>query len=324
MVAVSTRNRLIESGRKVLSLESAALAALADRLDDTFVQAVEMLLSAKGRIIVCGMGKSGHIARKVAATFASTGAPAQFVHPAEASHGDLGMITPDDVVLVFSNSGETPELADILTHARRFSIPVIGVAKHAGSTLLRTSDIALVLPDMPEACAVGMAPTTSTTMSLALGDALAISMMEHRTFGREDFRALHPRGHLAAKLLRVADLMHCAPDIPLVDGETPMGDTLLEMTQKGFGIAGVCAADGQLQGVITDGDLRRNMTDLLDRSAGEVMTPDPLTISGAALASEALALMNTCKITGLFVTADRGAQVVGVLHLHDCLRAGVA
>ena len=323
MVVASISNRLVDSGRRVLRLESAALAQLAEGLDADFARAVEVLLSAKGRIVVCGMGKSGHVARKVAATFASTGAPAQFVHPAEASHGDLGMITPADVVLVLSNSGETPELADILTHARRFSVPVIGVAKNRHSTLLQNADIALVLPDAPEACAVGMAPTTSTSMSLALGDALAISMMEHRDFSREDFHALHPRGTLGAKLLRVADLMHGAPDIPLVGGDTLMSDTLLEMTRKGFGIAGVCDADGRLAGVVTDGDLRRNMDGLLTRTAREVMTPDPLTIRQSALASEALALMNTCKVTGLFVTGE-GAAVVGILHLHDCLRAGVA
>lgn len=325
MSGESPNQRVIDSGRRVITIESAALATMATGLDASFGQAVMALLATKGRIIVSGMGKSGHIARKIAATFASTGAPAQFVHPAEASHGDLGMITPDDTVLVLSNSGETPELADIIAHTRRFSIPMIGVAANPDSALLQQSDIALLLPKVDEACAVGLTPTTSTTMTLALGDALAVSMMEHRAFTSADFHAFHPRGHLGARLLRVENIMHGPANLPLVHAGTTMDDALLIMTKQGFGIAGVIDAQNRLLGVISDGDLRRNMEGLLVRSAGDVMTANPVTIPPAALASEALGLMNSHTITSLFVMEpDTGGVAVGILHLHDCLRAGVA
>ncbi len=294
---------------------------LADSLDDSFARTVDLIGKATGRIIVSGMGKSGHVARKIAATFASTGTPAQFVHPAEASHGDLGMVTTADVLLVLSNSGETPELADIVAHSRRFSIPLIGVAGRKDSTLLRESDVALLLPPAPEACEKGIVPTTSTTMTLALGDALAIALMEHRAFSPDQFRVFHPGGKLGARLLHVRDLMHADP--PLVRADAPMSEALLAMTRAGFGVVGVTDAKGHLQGIVTDGDLRRHMDGLLALTAGQVMTRGPRTTPPDDLAVEALALMNERKITCLLVT-DNAGTVKGVLHIHDCLRAGVA
>ncbi len=310
--------------RRVIRIEAAALTQLAEGLNGDFDRAVELLLNARGRVIVSGMGKSGHIARKIAATLASTGTPAQFVHPAEASHGDLGMVARGDVALVLSNSGETPELADIVAHTRRFGIPLIGVAARADSTLLRQSDVALVLPRAEEACGNGIVPTTSTTMTLALGDALAIALMEHRRFTPENFRDFHPGGKLGARLSKVRDLMHAGEALPVVHPDTPMGDTLIEISRKGFGVAGVVGDDGALAGVITDGDLRRHMAGLLELSAADVMTPDPATIGPDALAEEAVALMNRRKITCLFVTPEDGPpRPLGLLHIHDCLRAGL-
>lgn len=310
-------------GRRVIRREAEALGLLAETLDGTFADAVGLILSASGRVIVCGMGKSGHVGRKIAATLASTGTPAQFVHPAEASHGDLGMVTSGDVALVLSNSGETPELADIIAHTRRFGIPLIGVAGRAGSTLLRQADVALLLPDAPEACDQGIVPTTSTTMTLALGDALAIALMEHRRFTPDQFRVFHPGGKLGAKLATVAQLMHDDP--PLVPESQPMTETLLEMTRRGFGVVGVTDAAGRLTGIVTDGDLRRHMQGLLTHSAGEVMTAKPKTIAPDALAQQALALMQDRKITSLFVVDPAGdGRALGLIHVHDCLRAGVA
>ncbi|RLL72381.1 KpsF/GutQ family sugar-phosphate isomerase [Paenirhodobacter hankyongi] len=315
----SSTTEYLATGRKVIAIEAEGLTALAASLDDSFARAVETILQAKGRVIVSGMGKSGHIARKIAATFASTGTPAQFVHPAEASHGDLGMVTRDDVALVLSNSGETPELADLIAHTRRFSIPLIGVASRPESTLLRQSDVALVLPQAPEACGSGVVPTTSTTMTLALGDAIAVALMEHRHFTPEMFRTFHPGGKLGARLSKVADLMH--DDMPLVGEATPMSEVLLEISRKGFGVVGVTDSRGDLIGIITDGDLRRHMAGLLDHAAAEVMTRNPRTIAPGALAEAAVALMNERKITCLF--AVDGRRPVGILHIHDCLRAGV-
>ncbi len=308
------------TARRVIEIEAAGLNALARSLDGAFHAAVETILRAKGRVIVSGMGKSGHIARKIAATLASTGTPAQFVHPAEASHGDLGMVTREDVALVLSNSGETPELADLIAHTRRFSIPLIGVASRADSTLLRQADVALVLPQAAEACGTGVVPTTSTTMTLALGDALAVALMEHRQFTPEHFRTFHPGGKLGARLSKVADLMHT--DMPLVREDTPMPEALLTISQKGFGVVGVLDGDGNLSGIVTDGDLRRHMEGLLSHTAVEVMTPSPRTIAPTALAEAAVAVMNERKITCLF--AVEGRRPVGILHIHDCLRAGVA
>ena len=310
------------TGRRVIAAEADALTTLADALDDNFAAAVGLLLQAQGRVIVSGMGKSGHIARKIAATFASTGTPAHFVHPAEASHGDLGMLTTGDVVIVLSNSGETPELADMVAYTRRFGIPLIGVASRADSTLLMQSDIALVLPQRGEACGTGVVPTISTTMTLALGDALAIALMEHRQFTPENFRDVHPGGKLGARLAKVADLMHTGAELPMVAADAPMGDVLLTISQKGFGVAGIVAPDGTLAGVITDGDLRRHMQGLLDHTAEEVMTRNPTVVQTGALAERAVGIMNDRKITCLFAVSPDG-QVAGILHIHDCLRAGV-
>ena len=313
-----------EIARQVIRTEADALNQLEAALNTSFDRAVEIMLAAKGRIIVSGMGKSGHIARKIAATLASTGTPAHFVHPAEASHGDLGMMAQGDVALVLSNSGETPELADLVAYSRRFAIPLIGVAARATSTLLTQSDVAHVLPQVAEACGSGIVPTSSTTMTLALGDALAMALMEHRAFTPEHFRDFHPGGKLGARLSKVRDLMHMGDDLPLVEEATPMGDALIEISQKGFGVAGVTAGDGTLAGIITDGDLRRKMDGLLDNTAAEVMTTGPTTISPDALAEEAVAIMNQHKITCLFVLDTDGPRVArGLLHIHDCLRAGL-
>ncbi|HEY0213066.1 MAG TPA: KpsF/GutQ family sugar-phosphate isomerase [Paenirhodobacter sp.] len=315
----STTEDYLNIARRVIADEETGLRLLASGLDDSFATAVETILRAKGRVIVSGMGKSGHIARKIAATLASTGTPAQFVHPAEASHGDLGMVTRDDVALMLSNSGETPELADMIAHTRRFRIPLIGVASRADSTLLRQADVALVLPKAPEADGRGVVPTTSTTMTLALGDALAMALMQHRQFTPEQFRTFHPGGKLGARLSTVANLMH--QDVPLVSLDTPMSEALLIMTQKGFGVVGVTDVSGQLAGIVTDGDLRRHMDGLLSHTAAEVMTRAPRTITPDALAEAAVAVMNEFKITSLFVVRD--GHPVGVIHIHDCLRAGV-
>ena len=322
------RDNLIQTGRRVMQIEGSALLRFADVLDDSFADAVELILRIRGRVICSGMGKSGHVARKIAATLASTGTPAFFVHPAEASHGDLGMITEDDVALVLSNSGETKELADVVAHCKRFRIPLIGVASRANSTLLRASDVALKLPEEAEACSVGLAPTTSTTMTMALGDALAVSLMERRAFTAERFGTFHPGGKLGAQLVTVRNLMSTGSAMPLVSDSAQMSEALLVMSEKGFGVAGTVDTEGRLTGVITDGDLRRNMDGLLERTASEVATRAPRTIGPDALAQEALALMNTegARVTVLFVVSPdqpRPAIPEGILHVHDCLRAGV-
>ena len=317
----SSSTDFLATGRRVILREAGALEALAEALGQSFGAAVGLLMAAKGRVIVSGMGKSGHIARKIAATFASTGTPAHFVHPAEASHGDLGMVAEGDVLIVLSNSGETSELADIVAHSRRFGIPLIAVAGREGSTLMRQADVAILLPQVPEACETGIVPTTSTTMTLALGDALAIALMEHRAFTPEHFRVFHPGGKLGARLLRVRDLMHDDP--PLVGEGLPMGEVLVEISRRGFGVVGVTDAQGALVGIITDGDLRRHLDGLLSHVAGEVMTRNPRTIRLDALAGEALAVMNDRKITCLLVTGEDPGRAVGILHVHDCLRAGV-
>jgi arabinose-5-phosphate isomerase len=318
----SSSTDLLATGRRVIRREAGALDVLAGALDDNFSRAVSLLMAAKGRVIVSGMGKSGHVARKIAATFASTGTPAHFVHPAEASHGDLGMVAEGDVLLVLSNSGETPELADMLAHAKRFAIPLIAITSRDGSTLMRQATVGLLLPDVPEACEKGIVPTTSTTMTLALGDALAVALMEHRAFTPDHFRMFHPGGKLGARLLRVSDLMHDNP--PLVAEGLAMGEVLVKITGSGFGVVGVTDPAGDLVGIITDGDLRRHLEGLMLHKAGEVMTANPRTIGPDALAGEALALMNDRKITCLLVTAPDTRRAIGILHVHDCLRAGVA
>jgi arabinose-5-phosphate isomerase len=310
----------IEVGRAVLKREIEGLQALTDSLDARFTAAVELIYHLKGRLIISGMGKSGHVARKIAATMASTGTPAHFVHPGEASHGDLGMVTKDDGLLLLSNSGETAELRDIIGYAKRFSIPLIGMVRRQTSMLVDAADIALVLPETPEASPTG-APTTSTTMMLALGDALAVALIEKRGFTPEDFQVYHPGGKLGQRFIRVADLMHGAETQPLVDMAAPMSDVLQEITAKKFGCTGV-VEKGVLKGIITDGDLRRHMSnDMLHKKARDVMTRDPKTVRASALAEEAVNIMNTRSITTLFVCEE--GKPVGILHIHDCLRAGI-
>ncbi|KMK63972.1 SIS domain-containing protein [Puniceibacterium sp. IMCC21224] len=311
------------AARDVLTLEAQALTALAEALPGDFSACVDLILGAPGRVIVCGIGKSGHVGRKISATLASTGTPSYFVHAAEASHGDLGMIATGDVCLMLSNSGETSELGDVLAYCTRFAIPIVAISSRDGSTLMRAATLQLLLPPMPEACPIGMAPTTSTTMMLALGDALAVALMKARGFEAVHFRDFHPGGKLGAQMTRVADLMHPGPSLPLVDADMPMSEALLVMSSKGFGIAAVVSEDGALLGIVTDGDLRRNMDHLMSRSAGEIATRNPVTVTPDTLAARALAVMNERKISVLLVV-DGDSRPVGVLHIHDCLRAGVA
>lgn len=314
----------IAVGRRVLKTEGEALAQQARALDETFALAVDHLFAAKGRIVCTGMGKSGHVARKIAATFASTGSQAFFVHPAEASHGDLGMIGEDDVVLALSKSGEVRELADVLAYATRFKIPLIAITAQPESALGRAADVVLRLADATEATSEVSAPTTSTTLQMALGDALAVALLERRGFRPQDFHIFHPGGKLGAMLRTVRDLMHAGDELPLVNAQTPMKDALLVMTQKRWGIVGVVDQTGRLQGAITDGDLRRHIDGLMEHAAGQVMTPGPKkTVPPDMLASEALALMSDPppSVTVLFVVRD--GKPVGILHVHDLLRAGV-
>jgi arabinose-5-phosphate isomerase len=309
--------------RGVLAAEAEGLNALAASLGAEFVAALDVMASAKGRIVVTGMGKSGHIGRKIAATLSSTGTPALFVHPAEASHGDLGMITAADVIFALSNSGETSELADLVAYAKRFAIPLIAVTGKGQSSLADNADVALVYPDSAEACPMGLAPTTSTTVALGLGDAIAVALLERKGFSSDDFHALHPGGKLGRRLLKVSDIMHSGEELPLVAPDMPMSEALLVMTAKRFGCLGVIDGERRLIGVITDGDLRRNMSDgVLERSARETMTAGGATLEPDRLASEALGIMNERSITNLFVIED--GRPVGILHIHDCLRAGVA
>jgi arabinose-5-phosphate isomerase len=308
----------------VLTAEAEALLAQADGLDAAFAAAVDRLFVAKGRIVCTGMGKSGHVARKIAATFASTGSPAFFVHPAEASHGDLGMIGQDDVIIALSKSGAAPELADVIAYATRFGIPLIAITAESSSALGKAATVLLQLAAAAEATSEVNAPTTSTTLQLALGDALAVALLERRGFKPQDFRVFHPGGKLGAMLRTVGDLMHGLGELPLVGGETPMQDALLVMTEKRWGIVGVTGPDGALAGAITDGDLRRHIDGLMSHTAGEVMTSGPKkTVPPTMLASEALALMSdpAPAVTVLFVV-DAG-RPVGILHIHDLLRAGV-
>ena len=308
-------------GQRVLRTEAEALKAMADSLGEPFARAVETLANLSGRVICTGVGKSGHVARKIAATLASTGRPAMFVHATEASHGDLGMIGPDDAVLALSKSGETRELADVIAFAKRFGAPLIGMTARADSALGSQSDILLLLPDAPEATGQVDAPTTSTTLQIALGDALAVELLERAGFTAQDFRVFHPGGKLGAMLRTVGDLMHGADELPLVGVYQPMDQALLVMSEKRFGAVGVVDAGGSLVGLITDGDLRRHMDGLLTYAAGEVMTRDPRTVEPTTLAAEALKLMNEARITVLF--AVREGRPVGILHVHDLLRAGV-
>ena len=312
--------------RAVLRTEANGLQALATGLEDGFTRAVELLAGVTGRVVVSGMGKSGHVGRKVAATLASTGTPALFVHPAEASHGDLGMIVPGDAVLALSNSGETVELADLVAHSRRFGLPLVAITARAESALAKAADVALTLPDAAEACPMGLAPTTSTTMQMALGDALAVALLTRRGFTEADFRQFHPGGRLGTRLQRVRDLMHTDEAVPLALPDMVMDRALLMITEKRFGCLGVVDPAGRLAGIVTDGDLRRAMgPDLLSRQVGDIMTRSPRTIAPDALAVEALHVMNARErpITTLFAV-DPDGRPVGILHIHDLLRAGIA
>jgi arabinose-5-phosphate isomerase len=314
----------IAAGRRVLAAEAAGLTTQADLLGEAFARAVGVLFAAEGRIICTGVGKSGHVARKIAATFASTGAPAAFVHATEASHGDLGAIGAGDVVLALSKTGETRELADVIAYAKRFGLPLLALTADPESALGRAADVVLQLADAPEAADTLNAPTTSTTLQMAMGDALAVALLERRGFTPSDFSRLHPGGKLGAMLRTVADLMHGPDELPLVAPEAPMSHALIAMTEKRFGVVGVQGPDGKLLGVITDGDLRRHIDGLLDHTAGEVMTRGPRKIAHPGmLASEALALMSepTPAVTVMFVV--EAGRPVGIFHVHDLLRAGV-
>jgi arabinose-5-phosphate isomerase len=310
--------------RRVIRAEISGLERLAETLDSAFAAAVALCAAARGRIVITGVGKSGHVGRKIAATLASTGTPAQFVHAGEASHGDLGMIGSDDAILALSNSGETAEFVDIIAYSRRFGIALIAVTGGQGSTLAAAADVVLLLPPAAEACPMGLAPTTSTTVMMALGDALAIALLERRNFSSADFRVLHPGGRLGRRLLRVSDIMHAGGEIPLVSPTAPMSEAILVMTARSFGCVGACDGEGRLVGVVTDGDLRRHMGDsLLGRPVAEIMHRSPKTVAAAALAAEALGVMNRHAITSLFIV-DGDGRPLGFLHMHDCLRAGIA
>ncbi|MBF0191102.1 MAG: KpsF/GutQ family sugar-phosphate isomerase [Magnetococcales bacterium] len=317
---------MLERARQVLGLEAEAILAMAARLDQRFPEAVERLHACRGRVVVSGIGKSGMIGRKIAATLASTGAPALFLHPAEGSHGDLGMVTRADVVVLISNSGETWEVLGLLPVFKRLGVPLIAMTGRMDSTLARMSDVVLDIGVSREACPMGLAPTSSTTAALAMGDALAVCLLEKRHFSPEQFAFLHPGGSLGRRLLvRVSDRMHTGAKIPCVKEADTVRDALFEMTAKRLGMTGVLDEAGRLTGVITDGDLRRLLEreeDLLKRVAGEVMTRNPKVIAGDALAAEAARVMETAKITGLFVvTPERIPE--GVIHLHDLLEAGL-
>ena len=323
-LAVASAIRTLHTERDGLSRLAGALGGA---LAEPFAAAVALLGAAArdgGRVIVSGMGKSGHVARKAAATFSSTGTPAYFLHAAEASHGDLGIVQPHDVIVALSWSGETAELADLISYARRFRVGLVAVTANAESALGREADIVLELPKAEEACPNGLAPTTSTTMQMALGDALAVALLEARGFSATDFRVFHPGGKLGAKLTLVRDVMHTGAAVPTVSPEAGMGEAIIEMTARGFGAVGVRDAAGRLIGVVTDGDLRRHMgPDLTTRRVDAVMSRTPRTIAPDTLAAEALDVINSARVTALFVVDGAGA-LLGILHIHDLLRLGAA
>ncbi len=329
-VLAPTEPRAIEDARAVLRTEADGLGRLARALDgplgERFARAVDLIEALPGRVVVSGIGKSGHVGRKVAATFASTGTPAMFVHPAEASHGDLGMVLENDAVLVLSRSGETAELADLVAHARRFGLSLLAITERAQSSLGRAADIALVLPEAEEACPITAAPTTSTLMQMALGDALAVTLLRRRGFTASDFGLFHPGGRLGARLKRVSELMHAGDAIPLASPATALLDAVLLMTRKAFGCVGVLGPDGRLAGIVTDGDLRRAASrDFRALRVADVMNPNPVVIGADRLAADALRLMNSGPrpVLSLFAT-DSAGRPVGIVHVHDLLRAGIA
>jgi arabinose-5-phosphate isomerase len=314
--------RDLDSAARALGLAAEGIRALAAQLDQSFTAALDLIEAARGKVVVSGMGKSGHVAHKIASTLASTGTAAFFVHPAEAAHGDLGMITNEDVLLALSNSGETAELGALVEYANRFDVPLIAMTRGAESSLADAADVTLVVPPIAEACPLGLAPTTSTSMMMALGDAIAVALLERKGFSAQDFQVLHPGGALGKKLLRVSDLMHSGEAMPLVPPDMKMSEALVVMSAKSFGTLGILES-GRLTGIVTDGDLRRHMAaDLLERPVGEIMTRGPLTIRPQALAAEALNLMNARKTTCVFAVEE--GKPVGLLHIHDCLRAGIA
>ncbi|WP_174235750.1 KpsF/GutQ family sugar-phosphate isomerase [Pseudohoeflea suaedae] len=319
-------DEILAHGRDVIAMEAEGLAALATSLDGAFAEAVHAFLNVEGRVVISGLGKSGHVGKKIAATLASTGTPASFVHSAEAAHGDMGMISSRDALMLLSNSGETAELMPVIEHAHRIGIPVIGISSGSDSTLIKAASIPLVLPAAQEACPIRMAPTTSTTMMLALGDALAMATMRLRGFSREDFQKLHPGGSLGLKLMKVRQFMHSRDRLPLIPADMPMAEAVMVMTSKSFGLAGVIDADGQLIGVVSDGDLRRHLHELNSALAGEVMNSHPRMIQADMLAEDALRFLNEQKITALFVVEDETADrtPVGIVHVHDFIRLGLA
>ncbi len=318
-------NKDIISAKHTIDKEVEALRMMEDSLDGSLTEALNLMQKTEGRVIVTGMGKSGHVGSKIAATLASTGTPSFFVHPGEASHGDLGMITSKDCVLAISNSGETRELSDIIIYCKRFGIPLIAVTKNPDSALGKAGDILLTLPNDGEACPLGLAPTSSTTATIVLGDILAIALLERRGFTKTDFKQRHPGGKLGAYLQKVSDLMHTGDDMPLVKEDATMQNVILTMSAKLLGCVGVISPDGKLIGIITDGDLRRNMSnDIMNKTAADIMTKNPKITDGDTLVAEALKIMNTTGkgITQLFVTEN--GFPVGIIHMHDCLKTGAA
>jgi arabinose-5-phosphate isomerase len=323
-----TADATLQRGIEVIKAEAAALERLASSLDESFIMACDAILGSRGRVVITGMGKSGHIGRKWAATMSATGTPAIYVHPGEAAHGDLGMLIPGDVLVVISNSGNTDELRAFLRYAKEIGVPVIGVASRMDSLVMRNADIRLGLPASREACHANLAPTTSTTMQLALGDAIAMALMDLRGFSIDGMKALHPGGSLGLRLTPVREMMHATGRVPLVPESAPMRDVILTMTSMGFGIAGVVDPVGRLIGVITDGDLRRHFADLGRVTAGEVMTPDPITLNADMVAEQALRVLNDNKITGAFViepNAPVNTNVpIGIVHIHDFVKIGLS
>lgn len=322
---MTVNNPDIASAKRTIDKEIEALQIMENELNSNLTQALDIMQHTKGRVIVTGMGKSGHVGSKIAATMASTGTPSFFVHPSEASHGDLGMLTKEDCVIAISNSGETKELSDIIIYCKRYGIPLISMTKNPESALGRAGDVLLKLPDDGEACPLGLAPTSSTTATMVLGDILAICLLERKGFTKTDFKQRHPGGKLGSFLKKVSDLMHKGQEMPLVGEDTIMQDAMLEMTSKMLGCVGIISADGMLKGIITDGDLRRCLSsDVLNKKVSDVMTRNPKTIAPEVLAAEAINVMNTTGkgITQLFVIQE--GKPVGIIHMHDCLRAGVA
>ncbi|OPZ77259.1 MAG: Arabinose 5-phosphate isomerase KdsD [Alphaproteobacteria bacterium ADurb.Bin438] len=314
---------IINRAKEVIDAEIKGIIELKEKLNDDFINIVNGIYECKGRLIVTGIGKSAHIARKIAATLSSIGTPSFFIHPAEASHGDLGMITKDDVILALSNSGESTELNDIISFAKRFGISLYAFVNNKESTLGKNANITFEIPKAKEACPLGLAPTTSTTINLVLGDALGLCLLDMKHFSKEQYRNIHPGGKLGKKLLKVSDIMTKSEGLPLVFIDTPMDETIIIMTRKNIGAVGVIDKEGNLIGIITDGDLKRHMTnDILNKKVGDIMTANPRTLGKDILASDAVNFLNTNKITNAFVVED--FKPVGFLHIHDCLKAGIA